>query len=289
MSASRSRTAVGICLLAALTLVVADVRGSELGGRLRSVAASVSGPVVGVLASGVAKFDDTGGVAGRIGNSQADALAPRDPIAELLADNEALRAALAKAARGELDQAAMVELAAMAPPEGYQQVPARVIAVAPPTDLVAAVTLDTGASRGVAAGAAVISAAGLVGVVDSVSPNTATVRMVSDIASTIGARVSQTKEIGLFRGSGSADRGTLQLLDPLGEMEVGDSVVTLGSHNGAPFPRGLPIGRITQISGSAVAADRRAGIATAVDLSALDEVLVLVAMPDHAQPVEDVR
>lgn len=277
MSASRSRTAVGVCLLAALTLVIADVRGSDLGGRLRSVAALVSGPVEAVLSSGSGQVPDSAGGAGRAAGSRPGEMADSASISELRADNEALRAALAAAARAELDRVAATELAALAPPVGYQQVRARVIAVAPPADLVAAITLDTGSSSGVATGAAVISAKGLVGVVDSVSPYTATVRLVSDAASTIGARVSRTKEVGLFRGGGGADRGTLQLLDPMGAMETGDLVVTLGSHNGLPFPRGLPIGRITQKAGSAVAADRRAVIATAVDSSALDEVLVLVA------------
>jgi rod shape-determining protein MreC len=259
----RSRTAVVVCLLAALTLVVADVRGSALGGLLRSVVASFSGPAERML---LGTNPAPGSAAGADVNS----------MSQLRAENEALRGQLAAAARGELDRAAAAELASVAPPSGYQQVRARVVAVAAPTDLVASVTVDAGASNGVVAGAAVISAAGLVGVVDSVSPGTATVRLITDAASTVGARVGRTKEVGLFRGQGQADRGSLELIDPLGPMRKGDLLVTLGSRDGVPFPRGLPIGRISAVTGSAAAVDRRAVIATTVDASTLDEVAILV-------------
>jgi rod shape-determining protein MreC len=259
----RSRTAVVVCLLAALTLMIADIRGSALGGQLRSVVASISGPAQRVFL-GIQPAQGAG------------AGSERQSMSQLIAENEALRGRLAAAARGELDRAAATELAAIAPPAGYRQVRARVIAVAAPSDLVAAVTLDSGSRDGVVAGAAVISSAGLVGVVDSVSPATATVRLLTDVASTIGARVARTKEVGLFHGQGQADRGTLELLDPLGAMRSGDLVVTLGSRDGLPFPRGLPIGQIAAVTGTAAAVSRRAVIATTVDASTLDEVAILV-------------
>lgn len=272
MRLARSRTAVVVCLLAALTLVVADVRGSGLGATLRGAVASVAGPAQGLLDAGSGPVRGLAGGATQPGRSAQD----------LEQANTVLREQLAAAARAELDQVTAGEFAAIAPPTGYRQVRAHVVGVSAPADLVASITIDVGSGSQVAVGAAVISPDGLVGVVETLAPNSATVRLVTDAAGAVGARVARTREVGMFRGTGRPESGTLELLDPLGRMRTKDLIVTLGSAQGSPFPRGLPIGRIAEITGSATSADRRAVVRTSVDFSALADVMVLVA--DQEQP-----
>lgn len=270
------RRIIAACLLLALTLVVLDARGSLLGGRLRGVVGSVAGPIQQVVAIGV------GPIRSAVGSGE------QVDVAALAAENERLREALGQAARKELAQKQAQEYAALGIPAGYDRVPADVVAVSGPMELARAVTIDRGSTSGVAVGAAVIAGPGLVGVVDSVAATTATVRLVTDQATAVGARVADGAEVGMYRGSGRAEQGTLELLDPLGDMAAGDLVVTLGSPTGAPFPKGLPIGRVTAVTGSATSMDRRGVVQVAVDTTALESVLVLVS-PGELAAVAGVR
>jgi rod shape-determining protein MreC len=120
---------------------------------------------------------------------------------------------------------------------------------------------------------AVVGVGGLAGVVESVSPGVATIRLLTDPATALPARVAATAERGVLRGDD--DAMSLTLLDPLGAMGTGDLVVTLGSVDGA-IPADLPLGRITTVVGSAADLTRHATVGPAVDASTLDRVVVLV-------------
>jgi rod shape-determining protein MreC len=149
-----------------------------------------------------------------------------------------------------------------------------VVALSTPQDQVRSATIDAGSGAGVTAGVAVIAPGGLAGLVDSVAPGIATVRLVIDPAAALSARVASSGEVGVFRGTGRA--GTFTLIDPLGQMSVGDLVVTLGTPDGR-IPADLPVGRIAAISGSAADLTRSALVTPAVDDSTLDRLGVLVA------------
>jgi cell shape-determining protein MreC len=123
----------------------------------------------------------------------------------------------------------------------------------------------------------VIAAEGLAGLVDSVSPQVSTVRLIVDPATEVAARVASSGEVGVFRGTGSA--GRFELLDPLGRMVPGDLIVTLGTPGG-DLPADLPLGSIAAVSGSSAALTRAADVTPAVDDSTLDRVVVL--LPDAA-------
>jgi cell shape-determining protein MreC len=126
-------------------------------------------------------------------------------------------------------------------------------------------------------GLAVIAATGLAGLVDSVSPQVSTVRLVVDPSTEIAARVASSGEVGVFRGTGTG--GRFELLDPLGRMAPGDLVVTLGTPGG-DLPADLPLGTIATVSGSSAALTRAAEVSPAVDDSTLDRVAVLVPDTD---------
>ena len=107
-------------------------------------------------------------------------------------------------------------------------------------------------------GLAVIGAAGLAGIVDSVSPQVSTVRLVVDPSTEIAARVASSGEVGVFRGTGSG--GRFELLDPLGRDGAGDLIVTLGDP-GRRAARRPAAGRRRELSGSAAALTRAAEVA----------------------------
>lgn len=258
-----ARVAVVACLAAALLLFLADLRGAAPTEAMRGVVGAVTGPVEQALARVRTAVDE------RIGGSAQE----RARIAQLEQDLAEARADAAALARGQVDDGTARALAAAAPASGFRQVAARVVAQATPQDQVRSVTISVGSGDNVGPGMAVLGPGGMVGVVDSVAPSVATVRLVVDAATALAARVAESEERGVLRGTGSA--GTLVLLDPLGAMAVGDLVVTLGSADGA-IPADLPVGRIDAVVGSAAALTRAAEVAPVVDDSTLDRVRVLV-------------
>ena len=62
-------------------------------------------------------------------------------------------------------------------------------------------------------------------------------------------------------------------------VQKGDRVVTLGSHEGAPFVPGVPIGTVDDVQVAPGALSRIARITPAVDFAALDMVGVVVKGP----------
>jgi rod shape-determining protein MreC len=250
------------CLVLAAVLLLADLRGAAPTALLRGTSAAVAGPPQQLLASARRAVVDR--VAG--GDDAAR-------VAELEAALAQARAAAAAAAAGQLTTEEARELAAGLPASGYRSVAARVVALSTPQDQVVSASISAGSSDGVRAGQAVVAPGGLAGLVASVGPGVATVRLLADPASALSARVAANREAGLVRGTG--DGATLTLLDPLGAMAVGNLVVTMGTPDGV-VPADLPIGRVDAITGTAAELTRRAAIALGVDVSTLDRVVVLV-------------
>jgi rod shape-determining protein MreC len=129
---------------------------------------------------------------------------------------------------------------------------------------------------------AVITTDGLAGRVVEVRHATAIVQVLTDPASTVGAHVVGTRTAGIVEGQ---PRGTLRFKFMAREgagLAVGDLVVTSGA--GGLVPRGLPIGRIQAIDNRGSALFHFATLSPAVDLSHLEEIL-LVLDPEKAPDV----
>jgi rod shape-determining protein MreC len=86
-------------------------------------------------------------------------------------------------------------------------------------------------------------------------------------------------KVGFLPGRGGlGDNGTLelQLVDQAEAPAKGDTIVTWGSRDGAPYVSGVPIGRVTAVYASLRESSQRAVIQPYVDFSALDLVGVVV-------------
>jgi rod shape-determining protein MreC len=258
-----TRVLVGAAVAVAVLLILVDMRGSGATESLRGIAGAVAGPPERALAWMRTQVGE------RVGGSADE----RARIAVLERQLAQARAAAGAAAAGTLSEADTRALAAQAPSAGFTSVPGRVVSISATQDPTRSVAISAGSAAGVRAGLAVISAGGLAGLVDTTSPQVATVRLIIDPATQIAARVASSGEIGLFRGTGRA--GRFELLDPLGRMAPGDLVVTLGTPGGE-LPADLPLGSIATVTGSSAALTRAAGITPAVDDSTLDRVAVLV-------------
>ncbi|NJP95298.1 rod shape-determining protein MreC [Nonomuraea sp. FMUSA5-5] len=161
-------------------------------------------------------------------------------------------------------------------PGGYQGVAAHVVGFGRGRS----VAIDAGTSAGLGRDMTVLDADGLVGKVTWAGPETASVSLITDAGSSIGARVAGSGELGVVTGVPGAGL-RLSLFDPNAPVEVGAQVVTLGSAGGRPYVAGVPIGTVTALESAPGAATRTALVRPAARLSALGLVTVVVPRPER--------
>lgn len=136
-------------------------------------------------------------------------------------------------------------------------------------------TIDRGRADGAERLAAVIVTSGVVGRVAVLRRQSAVVQVLTDPASSIGGVVLRTRGQGLVEGVAG---GRLRIKMAVSEeaLQPGDLVVTSGI--GEMFPKGLPLGRVRRVY-SPTGLFRTAELEPAVDLSSVEEVLVLPRGP----------
>jgi rod shape-determining protein MreC len=263
-----------LLLLASLAVITLDVRGGSDSpvAPLREAAGEVFGPVEELTATAARPFEALPGLV-----RTNDAL--RDDLARLRKENAALRGRLATT---DLDRNRVAELDGLlerSGDTGYALVPAQVIAMGPAQSFSRTVTIDAGTSSGVHSDMTVLNDDGLVGRVVRADRSTATVLLIVDPESVVGARLGQNMEVGFLRGRGTlGERGRLDLdlVDDAVTPASGAVVVTWGSKNDAPYVPGVPIGTVTEVFSSPRQLSKRAVIAPLVDFSSLDLVGVVV-------------
>ncbi|MCP2343778.1 rod shape-determining protein MreC [Actinomadura rupiterrae] len=275
----RSRVVLGVLLVAALAMITIDYRGgdsSPLRG-LRGAGEAVFGPVERASAA----------VVRPVGNgldAVFNAPGERRRADRLQRENQRLRDQL-RTTRIDQGKAAQLDrLLGSAGLGGYKIVAANVISAG--QGLEDTVTIDAGSGSGIHTDMTVMSADGLVGRVTRVGPATATVLLATDVNSSIGARLEDSKEIGIVQGRGRRGLGDggrtpirFQLLDANAPVKVGQRLVTLGSQGDRPYVPGVPIGTVERIDAPGGGLTRTAYVQPFVHFTSLDVVAVVVAPP----------
>ncbi|WP_193193849.1 rod shape-determining protein MreC [Nostoc sp. MG11] len=106
------------------------------------------------------------------------------------------------------------------------------------------VTLNRGSNVGIQEGFIVKADGGLVGLVESVTPNTSRVLLISDLKSQVGVTISRTAAKGVLRGDASAE-AVLEFYEKVPNVKVGDLIST--STYSQKFPAGLAVGRVKSL------------------------------------------
>ncbi|MGA0932762.1 MAG: rod shape-determining protein MreC [Candidatus Nanopelagicales bacterium] len=268
----RSRIVLAILVLMSITLIVFDLRGG-LTQPLRSVGETVLGSAERAMAGVVVPVRNLVDSLGDLGSAD-------ERIAALEQENAQLRAELDTAANDRARIEDLNALLGLVSTNEYTTVPAQVIAVGPAQGFAWTVTIDAGSREGVERDMSVISGAGLVGRTIDVGPTTSTVLLIVDATSSVGGRLSGTSQIGIVSGTGRQDSLTMQLLDPLAVVDVGDVVVSFGSEGGRPYAPGIPIGVVAEMRGTEGQLTRSAILEPYVDISRLDIVGVVLRAPE---------
>jgi rod shape-determining protein MreC len=143
---------------------------------------------------------------------------------------------------------------------------------------IARVTLDKDA-RNIALNLPVISPDGVVGTTLKVSGDTVDVRLVVDAGSGVDIVVQRTGARGFVRGTGDESKYlcSVEYVQRTDEIEVGDLLVTSGV--GRRFPKGIPVGTVTQVVKRDFGIYQQVYATPAVDFSRLEEVLIVTAPP----------
>jgi rod shape-determining protein MreC len=134
------------------------------------------------------------------------------------------------------------------------------------------ILLDRGSADGIRRNQPVLAPDGLVGRVVEITPSSARVQLLTDPVSAVGGLIQRTRVTGIVSGNLGAG-ARVRYLPLMADVAVGDEVVTSGM--GGVFPKGILIGRITSVERKSGALFQEATLQSAVDLSRLEEVLIL--------------
>jgi len=264
----RSRLLLIILIVTALFLITLDLRGVGLLEGARQGTQTVLSPFQRAGAVVLTPFKSFFSEVTHLGRT-------RHQIEKLRADNAKLRSQLLqrKNADAQLDQLkSILDLAGIA---GFKIVNARVTSQGSSQSFSQTITIDSGSTAGIKTNMTVLSESGLAGVVKEVFPHSALIALATDPSFRIGVRIAGSQQIGILSGRGNRS-ASLQLIDNLTSVKVGDILLSRGSIANRPYVPGVPVGYVTAVDNSAGAIAQSATVHMYTDFSSLGVVAVVV-------------
>lgn len=145
-------------------------------------------------------------------------------------------------------------------------------------------TINKGTLSGVTPGMPVVTSKGLLGHVTAVSARTATVLLVLDSRSAVGALVQINRTLGVIEGTGE-QTGYLRLIHLPKDAPVRPKQLVVTSGLGGLFPKGLPIGEIEDVKVESNGLMKYAMVKPLADFEHLEEVFIVkgVVAPEVPQ------
>ena len=163
---------------------------------------------------------------------------------------------------------------------------APIIAISPSPSLSRTVRIGKGTRDGVRKSQAVVTPEGVVGRVVAAGVGWADVMLLADPNSAIPVQVSRSRARATVVGKGSLDAARLEHALRTDDIAEGDLLVTAGT--AGIFPKGIPVGRVSSVDRKSFGMFQDATVQPSVDLSRIEEVVVLVDPPrtGDATPAE---
>jgi rod shape-determining protein MreC len=277
-SALRRRVVLGVLVLLSLALITISFREGEEGPLhdAQGAVASVLQPLEVAVERVARPFRDAYGWTSSLLSARADA-------ERLRAENEQLRQQVSQNESALQENVTLRQLLdyrnSPSFPQDFRGVAAEVIS-RPFRAFEQAIVVSAGANEGVTVNAPVVTADGLVGQVTSVNDDAARVRLLTDESSAVSAVDLRTRASGIVRHGAVGDSLVLDYVLKKENVNVGDEIVTAGWRYGSLaslYPADIPIGRVTYVGNLDADLYQNVQIASDVDFSSLDSVLVLVS------------
>jgi rod shape-determining protein MreC len=135
------------------------------------------------------------------------------------------------------------------------------------------IIIDKGRLQGIRSGMVVVNYSGLLGRVTETTEFTSKITLLNNPNFSVSAMVQRSRQEGLVVG-GLGDYLSIRYLPLEADVKVSDAIITSGLTE--LFPKGLLIGRVRDVREDSLGLSRYAVIEPAVNLSGIDEVLVIV-------------
>lgn len=151
-------------------------------------------------------------------------------------------------------------------------IPAKVIGRSP-DNWASVIIINKGSYQGLRPGMAVIGYSGLLGQVTEVSKSTGKVTLINDPQLCVSGLIQRNRQDGLVCGT-LGNNLLMRYLSQESDIKKDDLIITSGLTES--YPKGLVIGTVIDINTEFSGLSRYAVIKPAVDLSSIEEVLVVI-------------
>jgi rod shape-determining protein MreC len=275
----RRRAALAIFVALSVALVTAYF-GESSGGFLHALQRGAQEALAPIETGASRALKPVRDLFGWVG----DTLDAKDENERLKREVERLRGEVARAQTARRDARELRGLVGLQRQEGFPQgtrpVTARVIARSP-TVWFSSVKIDKGSNDGVRVDQPVIASGGLAGKVTNVTSGTAQVTLLTDASSAVSAQVMPEGANGIVKPEVGNPRDLLlDFVEKGRRVTEGTTVVTSGftsSRVESLFPRGIPIGTVTEVDLDEIELYQRVHIRPFADLRRLDWLQVLTS------------
>ena len=145
-------------------------------------------------------------------------------------------------------------------------------------------TLDRGSMHNIKVNMPVVTEAGIVGYVSEVGSNWCKVVTILETASSVGAYVERSGELGLVEGVYELKNNgvcRMSYLPADADIKVGDLILSSGI--GSLYPRGLPIGIVTELTPNEFSRDLIATLEPSADLTDLRNVMIIKSFTAYTE------
>ena len=271
------RPLIVFCMISFLTLTMFLREGDT--GILHSIRAgvtTVTSPVRMVGAVVVSPFTS-------ISNVASNLTADDKTLSELKRENAELQAQVIELQEAGSDARRLEELLGLQSTYQLQSTAARINGASADA-WSKTVTIDKGTLDGLTVNMPVTNSAGVIGQIVEVSPNSATVRLLTDENSGVSAMIQSTRAQGMLNGQPD---GTLRLdyvpADAL--VQIDDLVITSGL--GGVYPKGLPLGRVIAVDKADNALYYSIIVEPFAHAESFEEVLIITSLTQEQRATEE--
>lgn len=265
MNGFRGRSVGLVIVLVVVSLLMLVLDRAEALGPLRPILQQVTAPVQGAV----------NGVATTIGTTLSTVRhlgSLREENARLTSEVEDLRARVVELQEAEIENRSLREqLGFQLAYPAYDLLPVEVVG-RDPSNYLQYLVLDKGTSAGVRVGSVVVVPQGLLGRVVEAGVSFSRVLLITDASSSVNVLLQSSRATGVASGQLG---GTLVVkYIPQGEqVNLGDVVLTSGL--GGNFPKGLIVGRVTQVRQKDIELFQEAVVEPLMNASRLEIVYVI--------------
>ncbi|MCB0412488.1 MAG: rod shape-determining protein MreC [Bdellovibrionales bacterium] len=191
---------------------------------------------------------------------------------DLLKENAELRAQLGSMTELQLENERLNELLAFKQKTNMELLAAKVIG----KDLLPdhnTITINRGSQHGLKKSMAALTVAGAVGYVFRVQDFTSQILLLTDRYSAIDAIVQRSRARGIIEGF-SKEACRMRYLRRSDDVKTGDLIVTSGLDN--IFPKGFPIGTVTEVNRSEYGVTQDVEIAPFINSTNMEEIFIVL-------------